>query len=324
MAQVDDFIRKCAAFLGEPSGGTFLVHGTGFFVFVREGEHDFTYFVSARHVVWPGRGVGPDVLPEGTISIRMNREVGAPKEIPTVRKEWIFPANKYLDICAYLFDDNAHQSDGELDYAKMNALGMFMLSHADKQKLGIPQGVPHYEVSLGEEVFVTGAFISRIGERKNIPIVRIGTIAAMPEEPVEFFSPTKPAYLVEIRSLGGLSGSPVLLNLRRHTETPGVRHRQILGVLSPADMEKRGEATTIIPYILVGMVLGAHSSSDYMKDFVESDDGSAKLTDVDLNSGICVVMPASQIVDFLFEPERRQERTEAIARRRKLVGYHGA
>jgi hypothetical protein len=63
------------------------------------------------------------------------------------------------------------------------------------------------------------------GRQRNIPIVRIGNVASMPHEPVA----TKnrgaiEAYLVEARSVGGLSGSPVLVQLgivRPKTDDPG-------------------------------------------------------------------------------------------------------
>ena len=61
---------------------------------------------------------------------------------------------------------------------------------------------------------MTGLFIRHSGKKKNIPIIRAGNIAAMPEEPLysNAFGDMD-AYLIELRSLGGLSGSPVFLHL---------------------------------------------------------------------------------------------------------------
>ncbi len=68
------------------------------------------------------------------------------------------------------------------------------------------------DLGLGDEVFLTGLFHSHHGRQRNIPIVRAGNIAAMPEEKIHtdkfgFID----AYLVEARSIGGISGSPVFI-----------------------------------------------------------------------------------------------------------------
>lgn len=46
------------------------------------------------------------------------------------------------------------------------------------------QDIYDHNIGVGDEIAIIGAFFPRIGETKNIPIVRIGTISAMPEEPV--------------------------------------------------------------------------------------------------------------------------------------------
>ena len=70
-------------------------------------------------------------------------------------------------------------------------------------------------VGIGDELITVGLFTQRHGAQKKIPIVRSGIIAAMPDEPFEDQNTGKPyhAYLVEARSIGGLSGSPVFVSL---------------------------------------------------------------------------------------------------------------
>lgn len=70
------------------------------------------------------------------------------------------------------------------------------------------------EVTLGDEVFISGFFNQHFGKSRNIPIVRIGNLAALGEERIdtEAFGAID-GLLVEARSTGGLSGSPVFLNL---------------------------------------------------------------------------------------------------------------
>ncbi len=64
-------------------------------------------------------------------------------------------------------------------------------------------------IGLGDEVFITGLFGYVAGSQKNIPIVRVGNIAMMPDEKVPTEGEPMEAYLIEARSMGGLSGSPV-------------------------------------------------------------------------------------------------------------------
>ena len=79
------------------------------------------------------------------------------------------------------------------------------------------------EVGVGDEVFITGLFSHHHGNHKNIPIVRTGNIASMPEEKIQTQNYLREAFLIEARSIGGLSGSPVFLNLGIVKKTQGTR-----------------------------------------------------------------------------------------------------
>jgi hypothetical protein len=73
------------------------------------------------------------------------------------------------------------------------------------------------KVGVGDAVFMPGLFTYHKGEHRNLPIIRHGHIAGMRDERVPAKINGKPvevdAYLVEIRSIKGLSGSPVFINL---------------------------------------------------------------------------------------------------------------
>lgn len=68
-------------------------------------------------------------------------------------------------------------------------------------------------IGIGDDVFAIGLFTRKSGEERNTPIMRSGIIASMPEEPFEVEEGQHDAYLVELRSIGGISGSPVFVNL---------------------------------------------------------------------------------------------------------------
>ena len=210
LMQVDDYIRKSVVFLGMPEAHGFVGHGTGFLVAIDEGEHSFFYVISARHVVWPLWVEVKDGKPQGQIFVRVNRDTGVPKVFPVQRDEWIFHPDKEIDVCALPLDlhDDEDEHDGDkLDWSHI-ALPSMAHTHDKASWSGI---------SLGDEVFVAGAFVNRLGVQKNIPIIRIVNIAAMPEKSIEFVSPKRPVYLVETRSLGGISGSPVFLKSSKRT-----------------------------------------------------------------------------------------------------------
>lgn len=75
-------------------------------------------------------------------------------------------------------------------------------------------------IGAGDDAFITGLLIHHSGESRNMPIVRLGGIAALPPDPVwvdigNNRSPSREdvVALIEIRSFGGLSGSPVFVYL---------------------------------------------------------------------------------------------------------------
>jgi hypothetical protein len=316
--QIDDRIRKCVAFLGKADGDYFYASGTGFFATLRINNYVFQYFLTARHIVWPGRIMGfSPTPPDNEISIRINRKANKPKIIHTKLSEWIFHDDiKNFDICAYRFSEDEHDPDSDLDSGAIRLQGMSLIRKEEvtdpmEYLLEYGMGAQDYGLSLGDHVFLVGAFVKRVGTHNNIPIVRMGNIAAMPEEPIEFFSPTRPAYLVETRSLGGLSGSPVFLHLFPDRQRGDLR---LTGQQSPD-----GDPTVIMPYMLIGMVLGHHMSSEYLQDFAPRED--SKWTDADMKSGLSVAMPVSEIIKFLFLPKLKQEREAAIENRRLATGY---
>jgi len=86
----------------------------------------------------------------------------------------------------------------------------FEYKACDVSMLATESKLTEHLIGIGEEIAVSGLFVSRTGNKRNIPIVRFGNLAAMPVEKL----PDKKgldyhAYLIEVRSIGGLSGSPV-------------------------------------------------------------------------------------------------------------------
>jgi hypothetical protein len=163
-------------------------------------------------------------------------------------------------------------------------------------------GADPRSIYLGDDIFATGLFYQRKGESRNVPIVRMGTIAGMPDEPVtvELGSSRKTrsakveAYLVELHSQQGLSGCPVFV-----VET---RDRNTLNII-------RGAGTMVTPQskrpiYLLGLISG-HFGKVGDKAVKEKLGKAA-----DINYGIAVVVPYRKIVEFFNGPEiQRHERS---------------
>ncbi|MGA2347462.1 MAG: hypothetical protein ABSF93_15715, partial [Candidatus Sulfotelmatobacter sp.] len=139
-------------------------------------------------------------------------------------------------------------------------------------------------------VFFVGLFSQRKGRTKNIPIVRMGNVAATPDdtEPISTEKGPMVAYLVEGHSMGGLSGSPVFTDF----QGPLRRYEMISGQ----------------PFYLVGLIHG-HLTHDKL------DMDTAPKTEKEdrLNTGIVAVVPSERIteaIDYHF----RQDEEDAVAR----------
>jgi hypothetical protein len=138
-----------------------------------------------------------------------------------------------------------------------------------------------FNIGIGSETYVAGMFVGRIGERRNIPILRVGTIAAMPGEPIATEYGEHDAFLVEIRSIDGLSGSPVCV----HMPAP----------ILPSDVLVDRRSTPYHHgYYLMGMVLGYNEVLNPTDNILFQDrsrNGANKRVMAPLNTGIAVVMP---------------------------------
>lgn len=195
---VPDDIRKCVAFLGyQMADGTFHFAGSVFFLGRDKKDSpkaEPVYAVTAKHVLDAIQAKGLD-----TVFFRVNLKSGEAKWSPVPLSGWFsHPTDPSIDVVILKTGISEELDHLVLPYS-------FCISD---------EKMSEHRVGLGDEVFVTGLFRHHHGSKKNIPIVRVGNIACMTEEKVStrLFGEID-AYLIEARSIGGLSGSPVFLNL---------------------------------------------------------------------------------------------------------------
>lgn len=266
--RINNEIRKCVCFVGfRMADDSYRFAGTAFWLGKEKpGDPDvqLSYLVTARHVI---DGIKAYGLTE--VWLRLNHSDGTSKWFYTPIDQWF-----------------SHESDNSIDVSIL-----FAGIPPEFDHLIYPfslcltaDGMVEHEVDLGDEVFVVGLFRHHHGNNKNIPIVRVGNLASIGEERVvtKAFGEID-AMLIEARSIGGLSGSPVLLNF-------GVA-RMIKGKVRFATGEMQ---------LLMGLVHGHFDTPQATADFIEEDentDGSIAR----VNTGIAVVVPfhsISEVIDL--------------------------
>ena len=184
--RVPDEIRKCVVFLGyQMADGTRKVVGTALYLECELPACRSSCLITARHVVNGIRKLGLT-----DVHIRLNQANGEAKWYSSKIEQWFFP------------------SDPSLDAAVLPALVPVGSDHLvlTLSTIITPSVATELNIGVGEEVFVTGLFAHHVGNHRNAPIVRIGNLAAYPEERIQTgeFGEID-AYLIEARSIGGLS-----------------------------------------------------------------------------------------------------------------------
>ncbi len=287
--RIAEVALKCVVFIGLPRGDDLAVKpilgGTGFFVDVPSADRRFytTYLVTARHIA---------EKIEGRVAIvRMNAAGGGLLHFrikPEIRW-WRHPETPDLVDAAVI----PWKPGLVADYKVLRPDEWFLTEKIIKDR----------DLGPADEVFLVGLFTRMSGEQKNIPIVRSGNIAMMPDEMVPGItgphgeSVTSDAYLIELRSIGGISGSPVF-----------IRETLNLGIVEDATQKPAKIHGLGSPYFL-GLAHGHWSIPPENRNDADIQTIGDKKDRI--NVGIAVVVPAKKILEVLNHPELIQMRKEA-------------
>jgi hypothetical protein len=301
--RVPDHARRSVVFTGIMQKDIFKPKATGFLVHTMEDGLDFkfSYLVTAEHVV---SGL---LTKKHDIYYRLNLKDGTVKIDKLSTHWWYHP------------DQSINQTDVVLTEFQIDR------NFVDHEYIPLPPERMNRILSpygLGDEIFMVRLFKSHHGRERNIPIVRLGTIAAMPEEPIHTkYCGFMDAYLVEVRSIAGLSGSPVFLNVQAlssdHRDHPDDMYKLEVKEKSGLrygrnrtefETKRRGfkrdpEDLNWFRYRFLGLVHGHFDVENTSEDMVIDDlDGSG------INAGIGVVVPASKILETLYQSDLVTER----------------
>jgi len=279
--QLAEELRDCVAHIVvDASHHNGLVYGdpigTAFCVgFTIAGAGLVYYLVTARHVLEPYRGQGA----AARLSVRVNKWDGGCEDVPTnPDTDWTYTPDNDIALARF-HRKQSHFFDG--------------LS-SDHLHDGISSVL---DVHVGDHVLCIGLLLNSPGKQRNEPIVRFGRVSRTPmpgetvdiviDEQKRLLLPVEP-YLVEMLSWGGHSGSPVFAYLPE----------------GYAPSAKRWEPNR--PY-LIGLMHGHFEVPHRVRGMANPH------SEVDLNSGIAVVIPTEKILDALEQPHLEAERDEIAA-----------
>lgn len=272
--RIPEELADCVFFLEveTPDGPSPI--GTGFLI--HDQRQDIRgIMVTARHVVEPAIQLGRKISARFTAS--QSTAVAAGAESATIRfviapEEWTFgDVTEEADDVAVAF---LHPLAPTM--AQIRVIGTAVLATEALLK--------HHEIDVGDEVLVAGLFVMHYGTNRNLPIYRLGHIAGMPHEPIKTKIGNLRAYLLETRSIGGLSGSPVFVHLGGFMRLPPGTQL----VSDGSGVHGNSQAV-----MLLGMIHG-HYSADVPLTEPDSMDG---VDPGDLvNMGIALAVPTSRIM----------------------------
>ena len=287
--RVPDAILSCVAYIyaTNDQGDSDNPHGTAFFVWVPSEslpEKRHTYLVTAKHL-----------LKSTGLLLRYNSKGGkrVPIGLPNACK-WYEHSDPEIDIAALWLDDD----DGWLADVEYEGVPIAKFAHhMDAEE--------HDKIGIGDDLVVTGLLVSHPGTERNIPIVRAGIISAVPGDPLTDVEKNGKegspyfAYLAELHSTGGLSGSPVFV------------------VIGPVRMVQMGSRD---PWDLAG---GAGTMSIGLLGVIRShwytygDSATAgALRDPrgELNRGIATVTPIKCLEEILMDETKSPAKADRVER----------
>ncbi len=279
-------ILDCVVFLGYTNEeGERRITGTAFIVSKQIADSNITllYLVTAYHNIYRATQKNLE-----NIQLRLNLTDGS--------AVWIdFPLDE--------FNFHPDQASG-IEFVDVAVAPIHFSRDVDYARIPITmfannQTIEEEQIGLGDDIAIVGLFTNHIGRMRNEPIVRIGNICAMPKDKVVTEIGNMHAYLIEARSIGGLSGSPVFAYMSyvrgklTTTRSPGNTNVHY-------NWEARGENRAI--FYCIGLVHG-HFDTRVVTDTVVEDINNQNVGGRDsVNVGVAIVTPSTKILETLNQP----------------------
>jgi len=243
-------------------------------------EGFFRYTITAKHVIIAIK----DKSVDRKAIMRVNLKDGGVDHIETDVNDWFYDNEEPSDVAILDWAPEIGQKDSkyEITYVMYD---MFQTENPP----------PTETIRVGDNVAIIGLFHSHTGKKRNTPIVRAGNVAMLADEnekvSTRHFGDIE-AHLIESRSIGGLSGSPVYV----HMTGPRI--------------DNEGNALFVqMRYIyLFGLIHGHYDVEIPKEDGVVEDDMNREA----INMGIAIVVPAKHIKQLLNHPKFMKDREDEL------------
>ena len=242
------------------------------------------YVVTNTHVIdgYPEYGISPSRV------ARMNTKIGTVEFSESSAEHW--ERHSVDDIAvAYL---SVHSDSLKYSHVPIN---QFVTEHM----------IDKYGIGQGDNIFMVGRFAHHDGKKLNVPSVRFGNISMMHNVPMEHPSGRQvESFAVEMRSIGGYSGSPVFVYFNAAEPRPFIE-----GVEPPvtSTISVNGYQEDNIGPLLLGVDWGHIPRKDYLYD----PDTGRRLPNqyyIKSNSNMAGVVPAWKLYELLNIPKLVKER----------------
>mgnify|MGYP000113650919 CR=1 FL=1 len=273
MRTADRFL-KTVVFVGVVDNGVFEPLGTGFLV-----RKDYPADVGYQYIVTATHVIAEETRP---ISIRVNRHNDEPDYLKLPFGWFYHPDDsRFVDVAV---------APIVIDPTIYDVAAVLMKQFCTRQVL------QDRDIGIGDEIFFPGLFLPHSGDGRNLPVLRSGTIAGMPIEPVKTRDGPILAYLMEGRSIGGHSGSPVFLNFLQRRIFHSER-----GLKLPLHSED-------MPYLFMGLIRGCLRAKD-SGEYIAS---NSKEDNLWVNFGISTIIPSWDIFETIEQDDLEKQRMDHL------------
>jgi hypothetical protein len=199
--RIDPKLLKCIGFLGVYEDAQRIKYGgTAFVVALGERNQGFYYLVTAKHVA--------EAMEGSHCALRLNNRDGKAVSFDITGQRWWQHPTEWATVDSVVCPFTP-TSKGRVD----------VLAIPVNRDFATPRIIQERGIGIGDEVHIAGLFGHVTQTSKNLPVMRTGHIAMMPDEKIPFSGIGMiDAYVVEATSIPGLSGCPVFV--RRTVSVP--------------------------------------------------------------------------------------------------------
>jgi hypothetical protein len=247
----------------------------------------YRYLVTAKHVA--------DRLLLGGWVVRLNTKDGRSITCRGTKEDkwWFHPTESSSVDVAVSYGNVLHEAD---------------VWHISERMFVTDERIAKHGIGLGDEVYMIGLFSPIPGKEKNTPIVRFGNLSlipapgeGLPEVDLDGKGALAEIYVVEARSIGGLSGSAAYVRTTVSVDVPVQDNVEGAGEIRAMRCLLPGTS------FLLGLVRGHWDILPEEKDEMEPRFVGRNHPNR-VNVGLAIVIPAKKIREVLYQQELVEER----------------